>query len=783
MKKLLLAAAVIFAAASVSAEKFNFNEDWKFVKDCFDAFTCIERPLKKNVETVVLPHTPQIEPVVVLDQWQGFCKYQKSFVVKPEWADKQIYLDVEAAMIVADVWVNGQKVLRHDGGYLPFRVDLTPFAKSGEEIRITMRLDNRDKTSIPPGKPIKTLDFNWFGGLYRNVYLTVQDKLHITDAVSSGLKASGGLYVTYPLVSKDKASVKVKAHLQNNYNIGKNFQLVAKLKDMSGKTVAEITGNDFFLKEKSNEDFELEMSVDNPQLWSPQEPNLYMLDVSVIENSQVVDVRTERIGIRKVEATAGNLRINGEKIYLRGTNRHQEYPYLGYALTDAMQYRDAVKIKEAGFDMVRLSHYPQSPAFLGACDELGLVVMNAIPGWQWNKAGKFQDIARQNARDMIRRDRNHPSVFFWEVSLNEAWMTEPLISSFHNIVKEELPGRDSISCGWIDKIYDMFIPARQHEAGPDYWTDWSDGERPLFTAEYGDWEYYARMDANFNQTGAKGLSKEEINSRQNRKDGEARLLQQARNFQEAHNMNHKNASMIGDANWVFADYNRGYSPDHCNSGIVDIFRYPKPVYYFYQSQRPSAVQGAGYVSGPMVNIASWWNEQSSLDVRIFSNCDEVELLLNGQSLGRQKPDNDIFSDSLISPPFTFKLDKFVPGVLTAMGFIDGKEVVRSSVGTPGQAQQLLLTVDYSGRKVQPDGADAVFVYVKIKDKSGNLCTDDYSEVTLKTSGVVKVCGPATVKAEAGVAAFLVQSTGEAGEAAVTAECNSFSGIVEILVEE
>ena len=331
-------------------------------------------------------------------------------------------------------------------------------------------------------------------------------------------------------------------------------------------------------------------------------------------------------------------------LFLRGANRHQEHPYVGNALPDAAQYRDARRIKEAGFDYVRLSHYPHSPAFMDACDELGLVVMDCIPGWQYfNPDPAFVELQYRNCRELIRRDRNHPCVILWEVSLNESAMPPEFVARAHAIAHEEYPGDQCFTAGWTTG-YDVFLQARQHGGCRD------GRHRPCVVSEYGDWEYYA-MNAGLDQTAWTDLTPAESNSRQLRWQGERALLQQATNFQEAHNDN-LGTIAFADGLWVMYDYNRGYAPDVESSGCMDLFRLPKFSYHFFRSQRPPA-------AGPVVFIASHWMPGSAEEVRVFSNCEEVALSLDGRLLERRRPDRDRISTRLPHPPLAFQ-DRRLP---------------------------------------------------------------------------------------------------------------------------
>lgn len=734
-----------------------YDKDWQFFRSdaVIDLATAQQH---KEWETVQIPHTPKIEPLVVNDQFQGDAWYKKTIAAEESWKGKHITLKFEAAMNVAEVWLNGEKLTTHVGGYLPFTTNLTEKLKWDKPNELMVRLDNRDNPVTGP-KPLKDLDFNTYGGIYRHVYLQINNDLHITDAVAASKTASGGIFVTYPQVTTEQATVRIKTHLANTNTDPKKFRVVQQLL-VGDKVVVDQTGEQQTINGKSDAECTLDLVVANPQLWSPKKPNLYNLVTRVYEGDSLVDEQTTRIGIREFKWVKNQLLINGEPTFLRGVNRHQEYPYVGYATSDAADYRDAVKIKSAGFDYVRLSHYPHSPAFMAAADELGLVLLDSILGWQYfSEDPAFQAQIQQTCRDLIRRDRNHASVMAWECSLNESWMTEPFIDSLTKIIKEEYPG--AMSAGWQEYGYDIYLQARQHRL-----EHYKEPTKPYIVSEYGDWEYYA-MNAGLNQTAWANLLQADRSSRQLLSDGETRLLQQASNIQEAHNDNF-NTPAFADGYWVMFDYNRGYAPDLEASGIMSIDRLPKYSYYFYQSQRDASEVSDKFSSGPMVFIASEWNEKSDPNVRIFSNADEVELLLNGKIIAKQTPDKNDDSNNLKHPPFTFALKKFEAGELKAIGYIDGKAVAEHKVVTASAAANLRLTLDTSGKAPQAGVKDLVFVYAQLVDSNGNPVHSNNVPVTFNISGGATLVSPAEVNTSSGIASALVEIGGSVGNIHISA---------------
>jgi len=735
-----------------SEEEGNFNLSWEFVKDPTDS---ISRDLFFNKDQqqslwqkVSLPHTANIEEVdSPVKQWQGISRYRKFFTLSKEFEGKSVSLNFGAAMQVAKIYLNGKLIQTHLGGYLPFEVKLDGKISFGKQNCILVELDNRDNPLVPPGKPLATLDFNYYSGLYRNVTIRIKDKLHISDPVTSDRVAGGGLLVTFSDVTQLSAKVNIQVDVENNYEAAKSVSLSGNLIDATGKTLAfrsEASQNvsaGGFLK------FSQQLLIRNPHLWSPDSPDLYRLNVIVYKNNQPVDSLKEMIGIRTLSFSGdGGFSLNGENLKLRGTNRHQEYPYIGNAVSDNAQYRDAFKIKKAGFNFVRCSHYPQSPAFIRTCDELGILVIDAIPGWQYAGNEEFQNNSIRDVRQMVRRDRNHASIFLWEASLNESEMSREFMERAQKAVHEELPCADVYTCGWIDDVYDVFIPARQHARPPYYWNRYT-GKRPLIIAEYGDWEYYAQ-NAGFNQTAFAGLKPEERTSRQLRGFGQKRMAQQALNYQESHNDN-LNGPAAGDANWLIFDYKRGYAPDIESSGVMDIFRLPKFACYFFQSQAEKAE--------PMIFIANYWNDPKFTNVKVYSNCDEVELSLNGKIIARQKPDKDRNSDNLRHPPFSFKITGFVSGKLEAKGLIGGKEMVKTERNSPKTAVKIILSVDLSGKELQAGKNDVVFVYGSVVDSEGTVIPDDKRAIKFSVEGDAEFIGDNPRNAEAGISTILLKA--------------------------
>ena len=763
----VLALSFLFQPEIATASSADFSACWRFHQGAASG-AHYENYDDSRWQAVRLPHTTRIEALVTgatgenSDQWQGLCWYRKEFVVNEDISDKVVWLKFEAAMGEADVWLNETLLVRHAGGYLPIVLDVSDKISSNEPNVLAVRLDNSDNGLTGP-KPLAHLDFNFYGGLYREAQLIIKDRLHITDPILADKPASGGVFVTFSHADEKLAKLRVQTHVANKYDGSRTFVVRTSVVDAEGNQVAKLESDPTELE--PNQDIALvqRLEINNPHLWSPDSPYLYSLQTKLLCAESVCDQCVTRVGARDIKITNDGLRLNGKKVFLRGTNRHQEYPYIGYALSANAQHRDARKIKDAGFDYVRLSHYPHSPAFLDACDELGLMVMDSILGWQYySDLDEFKAFQYRQTRELVRQDRNHPCVLLWEASLNESPMTEEFTERLHAIAHQEYPGDQCFSCGWSG-TYDVLIQARQHGGCKNIKAS------PCVVSEYGDWEYYAQ-NAGLSQDKWQDLSPRERTSRQDRSAGERRLLQQALNFQEAHNDNLKTTA-FADGLWIMFDYNRGYSPDLETSGCMDIFRLSKPSYDFFQSQRELQVSSDGSYSGAVVSIANRWTSKSPRSVKVFSNCEEVALYLNDDFVARQGPDTDRFSTHLAHPPFTFAMPSFEPGKLRAIGYVDGEQVEVDEVQTPEVPVQLEVSIDYSGREVESAQNDVVFVHASVVDAHGILVANDAGAVTFTLEGKGEFIGANPARSRAGIATILYRAGSEAGSATIVAEAD------------
>ncbi len=434
-----------YAIEGSPREVYSMNPAWRFHKGDVQGAQA-ENFDDSSWQVVALPNGMEILPLDASAgvNYQGIAWYRKEFTpTSDKFSDRRVVLHFEGVMGKSEVWVNGTPVAEHFGGYLPFSVDIAPLLKFDQKNVIAVKADNSDNEDYPPGKPQANLDFSYFGGIYRDVWLYTTDKLYISDPIAANKVADGGLFIHYQNVSKKSATVNLSLNLKNETLSSSSGIVEFALVQKDGKTAKNLKSK-YRIAKNADQTIRLSTVVENPMLWSPDSPYLYDLIVSV-KNSKgkIIDSYRQRVGIRSVEFTKEQgMILNGEPFPRKiiGSNRHQDYATIGNALSNSLHWRDALKLKEAGMDLIRNAHYPQDPAFMDACAELGLFLIENTPGWQfWSDKPIFKERVFENIRDMIRRDRNYPVVIMWEPILNETWYSEDFAQSVHNICKEELP--------------------------------------------------------------------------------------------------------------------------------------------------------------------------------------------------------------------------------------------------------------------------------------------------------------------------------------------------------
>jgi len=756
----------------------SMNSGWQFCRpsvsrDLLESSEQQIPPADAKWESATLPHTVRLEPRDVSGgrNYQGLCWYQRQFAAQPEWMGRIVYLKFQGAMQVADIWLNGNHLMTHYGGYTPFTLDISKAIRSDAQNTLLVRLDNRDNPEVPPGKPQDELDFCYFGGLYRSVDLEVRDRLHITDAILADKVAGGGVFVTFPKVSRVESIIHIQTDCANEHEQGKRCIVGHKLMELSGELVASSSADLSIGRGESAIDKQ-EIRVQAPRLWHPDDPHLYVLHTTISVGGRVSDEEFTRIGIRSIhfEKEKGLL-INGQSFFSVGANRHQDHPYVGYALPPSAHYRDVYKLREAGFTSYR-SHYPQDPSFMDACDQLGMLAIVSNPGWQFIGGDVFKKRVFRDAREMIRRDRNHPCVIIWEAALNES-DNHSIAAELYRIVHEEYPGECCYTAG---------DPIRRPVEGFHGWDVDYVGNRssrpdgPSWIREWGD-----QVDNWTDQQGRVRVA---------RSWGETPMLvQAAAHLSSLDRVCKPETRPAGADLWAGIDAFRGYHHQPFQGAPLDLFRLPKFDHYMFQSQRSPDAKEARVGHGPMVFIANFGTFQSPGVVTVFSNCEQVRLTQNGKQVATQEPNP---GHNVPHPPFTFKAGDFSEtrdmlygnpttqstidqpvGQLLAEGLLDGKVVASHLIQSPGVPTRIRLHLDTCGLDPVADGADWMRVYAHICDERGTTHPFADDMVTFTAEGEGMIIGDEAifanpVRAEAGIATALIRTTGVPGTITVRA---------------
>lgn len=588
-------------------QRIYLNDGWGF-STSFDETMCTLAYDTSQLETVRLPHSVVETPYNYFDEelYQMISGYRRVFKTEESWRNKKVLLTIEAAAHQAEVFINGENVLKHYSGYTAFGVDLAPYLKWDEENVLVIKVDSHESLNIPPFGNV--IDYMTYGGIYREVYLDVVEESYLSDVFPKVLD-----------VDTNKAIFEVEVSVENEADTTVSYRL------------EDSNGNEVELKELADAKYE----VNNITLWTTDTPALYTLKTNLIKANEVIDEIKTRIGFRTIEAKSDGLYINKKKFKLRGLDRHQSYPYVGYAMPKSMQVRDAEILKyELGLNAVRTSHYPQSHYFLDACDELGLLVFTEIPGWQHIGNAEWKEIAVKNTEEMVLQYRNHPSIFLWGVRINESMDDDELYTKTNEVAHKLDSTRPTSGVRFIQKsslLEDVYA-----------YNDFSHDGKVAGCLKR------SKVTPNMN----KGYLISEYNGHMfptKMFDAEDHRVEHMLRHTRVVNAYYGEEDIYGGFGWCMFDYNThkdfGSGDRICYHGVLDMFRNPKMAAAVYSSQSTRK---------DVLEITSSMDIGEhpaclSKDVYAITNADSIKLYKNNQFIREFTRNNSEFKNMPYAP--------------------------------------------------------------------------------------------------------------------------------------
>ncbi|WP_051588050.1 glycoside hydrolase family 2 protein [Actibacterium mucosum] len=718
-----------------------FNENWIF----------------EGGDTVRLPHNAVETPFSYFDEgmYQRAFIYEKRFAYDASWADQDVFVRFDGIMADARISLNGVEVAAHRDGYTPIMARLTDHLRKGENV-LTVQIDGSENPEIPPfgGR----IDYLTYAGIYRDAWLIVRPTCAIDN-----------VKIETPDALADTKTVNARVIL--NTTAPEGAKLSAQICDASGANLAQQ------VVVVCTPEVELSFAdLTGLSLWDINDPVLYTLHLA-LETSEGLHQTSQRFGIRSAEFTPEGFFLNGRALKIRGLNRHQSFPYVGYALGKAAQEKDAEILKhELRLNLVRTSHYPQSTYFLDRCDEIGLLVFEEIPGWQHIGDADWKAESVKNVRRMIERDWNHPSIIIWGVRINESPDDHDFYTETNALSRELDPTRQTGGVRYIqfsEMLEDVYTM-----------NDFCLGEARNVDE--------AKVRALRPQTRVTGLADRvpylvtEYNGHMfptKSTDNEIRLAEHAMRHLEVLNAAYGDPNISGAIGWCAWDYNThcdfGSGDRICHHGVMDMFREPKFAAYAYASQGNPA-------EGVVLKPATFWargerNIGGVLPLLIMTNCDYVELHYGDHIAKRVYPARDRFPH-LPHPPVIIEATDFRPDEMgswgmhwqkgAVRGFIDGECVETVEFHNAPVPTKLELLPDASNLSAH----DAVRVLVRVTDQCGHKLPFLPEPVQVQVSGPAKILGPDVIPLRGGGAGFWVQTTGP-GEVSVTGShgrCNTVS---------
>ena len=716
------------AVNSTQRRVFPLNHKWLYSEKNIPGGTS-PRFNDSGFARVTIPHTNKLLP------WHGFddkdyqfvSLYRRHFTMPASLSRQRVFVDFGGVMTAGTVTFNGQKLGEYRGGYTPFSFELTPHVNWRGDNVLAVEVDSTERNDIPPfGGEI---DYLTFGGIYRDVALRVVPITFIENVFAKPVD-----------VLSSNRSVNVRCYLDTTGPAAGPRKLTAELRDdnrvISAQSVNVSSG-------APHHDITL-TNLGAIELWGVDHPKLYQVRVALFEGDSLTDEYETRIGFREARFTPDGFFLNGKHLKLRGLNRHQTYPYVGQAMPARVQRRDVLILRrDLKCNTVRTSHYPQSPHFLDACDEVGLLVFEEIPGWQHIGDQGWKDLSVQYVEAMIRRDWNHPSIILWGVRVNESRDDHDFYTRT-NQVAHALD--DSRQTGGVRYRYDS-------EQLEDVFTmnDFQIPLRPPNRPHYFNTEFIGHMYPT------------------KRNDNVERVTEHTMRHARVHNQLASDARYAGGLGWCAFDYNTHAnfcSSDRiCYHGVADIFRIPKPAAGFYKSQCDPKEE---VVLEPAFDWSRGDRDESFNVAMVCSNCDHLKIYIGNRLVADVDPDRKTFPH-LQHPPFVANIRSGINGPwgdLKIEGYLDGKLVITKMMSGRGADRQLLVEPD--DLELIGDGIDATRVVLRVTDEYGAVRPLANAAIALSITGPGEIIGENPFSLFGGAGAVWIKTKEAAGVIRLTA---------------
>ncbi|MGF7142578.1 beta-galactosidase [Anaerotaenia torta] len=795
-------------------ERIKLNEGWRYGREFREEM--LEPGYDEaGMEAVRLPHTNVVTPFHYFDEqiYQFVSCYRRALYAEEAWREKTVLLTFEAVGHIAEVYVNHSLAGRHEGGYTAFTVDIGPYLVWGKENIIAVKADSRESNNLPPFGNV--IDYLTYGGIYREVFLEICEKIGIEDVfIMTGDSPAG-------LPEGDTREVKLQITLRGDSDFGEadeqtggrqmgGQRLRYSVMDALGKVIYD--GSELLTRSEAR----LSFPVRGVRDWEPGRPELYYLKVGLYREERegiLLDRKTVRFGFRTCEFREDGFYLNHKKIKLVGLNRHQSFPYVGYAMPKRQQRRDAEILKyELGVNAVRTSHYPQSRHFIEACDELGLLVFTELPGWQHIGDEEWKKIAVRQVYEMIMQYRNHPSIILWGVRINESQDDDEFYARTNRLAHELDPGRQTGGVRYLMKsrlledvyTYNDFLHNGDNRGLSPKREVTPEPEAPYLVSEFNGHMYPAK-------------SFDDEDHRLEHALRHARVLEDLFGQED----------VAGGFGWCMFDYNTHKefgSGDHiCHHGVMDMFRNAKLAASVYASQGEetevfelsSSLDIGDHPGGNIKRVYAFTNADF---VRMYKNETFIREFYPAKSRYPHLPHPPVRIDDFIGEllekeeHYSHRTAEAMKEILLAvqehgpnnlplrhklkMGWLmlrehltmeDGARLYYKYVGNwGGQASVIRFEAIRGGRAVktimkkpasQPrlqvsadttqlmeDGTyDVAAVRLRAADEWGNLLPYCQLAITLKAEGAIEIIGPSVISLQGGMGGTYVKTKGRPGK--------------------